>query len=184
MFERRSFRLPCRTRARGIANNLSVMIWDRTRRPLLSVASMIGLMANFSTTSDVIGHASTVVVVSPNSSAWTITAGRGLPSSPYATIMTSPRFTAIRSCRRWPQSTHRSGHSLDAALVICLGAEDRRVRADPADRAPNAAPAAVLARASRLRRALIALARSSDVIASLPAFTNLGSFRNMLRASP
>ena len=139
--------MTCRTRLRGTASIRSVMICERTRSPVASAASMIGLIGNLSAISVVIGHASTVVVVSPNSSACTMTAGRGLPSSPYATMTMSPRFTATRLRRISPLSRRRSDHFPGAGRVTCPAVEDRPVPADRANPGPNAALAASPGRA-------------------------------------
>lgn len=129
------------------ATILSVMICERRRSPFDGFASIVGRSGKFSWTSDEIGQTK-AVVKSLNSSAWTITPGRGRPNSLGATISTmSPRFTSTRSSRTRPRSTHRWHRSRDGAPSTLLAYEGQHEPSDRADPEPNAAPVAAPARA-------------------------------------
>ena len=152
-----------RIRSRRSATILSVMIWERRRRPLLAPGSTVGRNRCVGPTSDDIGQMTTVVVACPNSSAWTTTAGRGFPKSPAATTRTmSPRFTTDRQNRRRPRSSHQWPNSPGVAIAMPLPARWRREYADCASRGPNAGPAANLVPAIGHAERACGLAPSSE----------------------
>jgi hypothetical protein len=139
----------CRTRSRRNALILSVMICDRSRKPLPAVGSTTGRRRCDAVTSDDIGQTRTEVVEAPNSSAWTMTPGCGLPMSPWATTSTtSPRFKTSLPDRGPYPANHRSRRSPDASTTLRSRDEFQSGCADRAGPAPNAARDAVLARAS------------------------------------
>jgi hypothetical protein len=135
-----------RTRSCRKATILSVMICERSRSPFDGFASIVGRSGKFSWTSEEIGQTKTVVKFL-NSSAWTITPGRGRPNSLGATISTmSPRFTSTHSSRRRLRSRHRWHRFQDAAPSTSLVDGGLLERSDPANRAPNAGRGAAPAR--------------------------------------
>jgi len=120
------------------------MICDLRRSPFDDLASIIGRSGKLSWTSEEIGQTKTVVK-SLNSSACTITPGRGRPNSLGTTISTmSPRFTSTRSSRRPLRSRRRWRHSPGVAPSAWLAGEGLHGPWGRANPEPNAARVAAL----------------------------------------
>jgi hypothetical protein len=123
-----------RTLSRRNATILSVMICERSRSPLDDLASIVGRSGKLSWTSKEIGQTK-MVVKSLNSSACTMTPGRGRPNSLGTTInTTSPRFTSTRSIvGRFDPSVdgvilRMSCHQLGLATQVCTDLRVAQVR--------------------------------------------------------
>ena len=138
-----------RTRSCRSAIILSVIICERRRSPFEGLASIMGLSNSSSWTSDESGQTNTVDKSLVNSSACTITPGRGRPSSLGTTTSTTLAALHFQPLQSYAASFQESMASFSGCRTIALPAgANRPVPWDPADPEPNAARDASLVRAT------------------------------------
>src|SRR5258708_25370724 len=109
----------CPIRSRRIVTGLSAITCDFTRKPFLSLGSIVTLKSGALLESEVIRQTTTDACSAGRASVWTITAGCGLPSSPAAaTVTTSPRFIGRQIPKPLQSTRARPTRGLDPDLPL------------------------------------------------------------------
>ncbi len=133
---------PSRSRIRclGTVTILSVIAYDRFRKPLSGPGSIPTRKSRADVGSEVKGQTVTELVAS-NRSSWMITTGRGFPAyaCPPAAVQTSPRFIRWSTPRSRPQTLDRHQHAC-CGRPHAIGDVPRRQIGVSARRAPRSGP--------------------------------------------